>query len=94
MPAPSGDDIWELSRFAVSKQQKSSFGFSMVSLQMMLHAVLFAREQCAAASDRDHASDGTHPEVRRIAAAALGLDTAWRVRSHWSSIRIAQWKPL
>jgi acyl homoserine lactone synthase len=43
-PAPTGDDIWELSRFAVSKQKDGAFGFSSVPLQMMLHAVRFARE--------------------------------------------------
>jgi acyl homoserine lactone synthase len=42
---PCGDDTWELSRFAVRRQKDGAFGFSSLPLQMMLHAVRFARQQ-------------------------------------------------
>lgn len=44
-PAPCGEDIWELSRFAIYKQKTNMFGFSALPLQMMHHAVQFARRQ-------------------------------------------------
>lgn len=43
--APCNADTWELSRFAVVRQQVSSFGFSTLPLQMMLEAVRCARQQ-------------------------------------------------
>lgn len=42
--APCGDDIWELSRFAVLKQDPSAFGLSTLPIQMMLHVVQLARK--------------------------------------------------
>jgi acyl homoserine lactone synthase len=43
--APCGEDIWELSRFAVRAQGANAFGFSSLPLQMMLYAVRCGREQ-------------------------------------------------
>lgn len=42
--APCGGDIWELSRFAVRKQDSATFGLSLLPLQMMLHVVRLARK--------------------------------------------------
>ncbi len=42
--APCGDDIWELSRFAVRKQDCATFGLSLLPMQMMLHVVRLARK--------------------------------------------------
>ena len=42
--APCGDDIWELSRFAVRKQDPAAFGLSTLPIQMMLHIVQLARK--------------------------------------------------
>lgn len=45
LPAPCGEDIWELSRFAVNRQRVDGFGFSRLPLSMMAHTVRFARSQ-------------------------------------------------
>ncbi|MEC5160174.1 acyl homoserine lactone synthase [Janthinobacterium sp. CG_23.3] len=42
--APCGEDIWELSRFAVLKQDSTAFGLSTLPIQMMLHVVRLARK--------------------------------------------------
>ncbi|UXY16136.1 hypothetical protein N8I74_03715 [Chitiniphilus purpureus] len=44
-PAPCGEDIWELSRFAVLRQKSDAFGFSRLPLQMMEYIVQLARQQ-------------------------------------------------